>query len=117
MHGAKKTAPPLTRLRAMLWVFHARSILSEQTTKGKNIMEQLPWEIEKIIEVANELQRNEGSAASTGERIAAAFVINRQECLPDMYSDMIEAWDRLDDWQPIVRLIKLDYMHLINPKV
>jgi len=80
-------------------------------------MNQLPWEIEKIIEVANELQRNEGTAASTGERIAAAFVINRQEYLPDMYSDMIEAWDRLDDWQEIVRLIKRDYMHLIKPVV
>ncbi len=80
-------------------------------------MEQLPWEIEKIIEVANELQRNEGTAASTGERIAAAFVLNKQEHLPDMYNDMIEAWDRLDDWQPIVRLIKLDYMHLIKTEV
>ncbi len=80
-------------------------------------MKQLSWEIEKIIEVANELQRNEGSAASTGERIAAAFVLNKQEYLPDMYNDMMEAWDRLDDWQPIVRLIKLDYMHLIKPKV
>lgn len=53
--------------------------------------------------------------ASTGERIAAAFVLNRQDYLPDIYSDMVEAWDRLDDdWQVYVRLIKRDYLHLIE---
>ena len=75
----------------------------------------MSWEIEKIIEVANQLQRTGSTAASTGERIAAAFVINRQEYLPACYSDMVEAWDRLEgDWQQHVRLIKREYMHLIN---
>jgi len=42
-------------------------------------------------------------------------VLNRMEYLPDMYSDTIEAWDRLgEDWQVYVRLIKQDYMHLIE---
>jgi len=77
-------------------------------------MHQLPWEMEKIIEVANQLQRTGGSPASTGERIAAAFVLNRQDFLPDYYSDMVEAWDRLGhDWQVYVRLIKRDYLHRI----
>ena len=72
------------------------------------------WQIDKIIEVANCLQATGSTAASTGERIAAAFVLNRQDYLPD-YSDMVEAWDRLDEeWQGYVRLIKQDYMHEIT---
>jgi hypothetical protein len=54
------------------------------------------------------------TGASTCEQIAAAFILNRQELLPPGYQDMIEAWDRLDDWQLIVRLIKQEYMHLIE---
>ncbi len=72
------------------------------------------WQIEKIIEVANCLQATGSTGASTGERIAAAFVLNRMEYLPDMYSDVIEAWERLDDWQWYVKIIKRDYMHLIE---
>jgi hypothetical protein len=77
--------------------------------------EQLPWEIEKIIEVANSLASTGNSGASTGERIAAAFVLNNPAYLPSYYNDMVEAWDRLgDEWQGYVRLIKQDYMHLIE---
>ncbi len=72
------------------------------------------WQIEKIIEVANCLQATGSTGASTGERIAAAFVLNRMEYLPDMYSDVVEAWERLDDWQRYVKIIKRDYMHLIE---
>ena len=73
------------------------------------------WQIEKIIEVANCLQATGSTAASTGERIAAAFVLNRPDYLPNSYSDIVEAWDRLDDdWQHYVRLIKRDHMHLIE---
>ena len=72
------------------------------------------WQIDKIIEVANQLQRTGSTGASTGERIAAAFVLNKQEYLPHNYNDMVEAWDRLDvDWQDYVRLVKRDYMHEI----
>ncbi len=78
-------------------------------------MQKLRWEIEKIIEVAYQLQRTGRTGASTGERIAAAFVINRSDCLPATYPDMLEAWDRLgEQWQRYVRLIKRDYMHLIE---
>lgn len=75
----------------------------------------LPWEIEKIIEVAIDLKATGGTPASTGERIAAAFVLNDQKYLPSYYDDMVEAWDRLGhEWQQYVRLIKQDYMHLIE---
>lgn len=75
----------------------------------------MQWEIEKIIEVANQLKRTGRSGASTGERIAAAFVLNDPAYLPDMYADLVEAWGRLDDeWQHYVRIIKQNYMHLIE---
>jgi hypothetical protein len=72
------------------------------------------YQLQKIINVSNELNKTGTTAASTGERIAAAFVINRIDYLPNSYSDMVEAWDRLDDqWQAYVRIIKRDYSHLI----
>jgi hypothetical protein len=76
----------------------------------------LPWEMEKIIDVANCLASTGSSGASTGERIAAAFVLNRMEFLPVSYPDAVEAWDRLDaEWQAYVRLIKRDYQHKLVP--
>jgi hypothetical protein len=55
------------------------------------------------------------SLKTTGERIAAAFVLNNPDYLPSYYSDMVKAWDRLGDgWQAYVRLIKRDYMHRIE---
>ncbi len=75
----------------------------------------MQWQIKKIIAVANQLNRTGSTAASTGEQIAAAFVLNRADYLPDSYRDMIAAWDRLGDaWQGYVRIIKRDYMHLID---
>lgn len=53
-------------------------------------------------------------AASTGERIAAAFVLNRMDYLPANYRDVVEAWERLDDWQRYVQDVKARYMHLIE---
>jgi hypothetical protein len=77
--------------------------------------QNLPWEIEKIIEVAISLKATGSSGASTGERIAAAFVLNRPDYLPAMYDDMLEAWDRLDEqWQAYVRHIKQHCMHRIE---
>jgi len=73
------------------------------------------WPLNKIIEVANELSKTGSTAASTGERIAAAFVLNRMDYLPDMYADVVEAWDRLEEeWQVCVRAIKQDGMYLIK---
>ncbi len=75
----------------------------------------MPWQIKKIIEVANQLNRTGSTAASTGERIAAAFVLNQIDYLPNSYSNIVEAWDRLDDeWQGYVRLIQRDHSHLID---
>jgi hypothetical protein len=63
--------------------------------------------LQKIIDVASELNRTGTAAASTGEKIAAAFVLNRMDYLPDGYSDIIEAWDFLGvQWQGYVRIIK-----------
>ncbi|MES9930450.1 MAG: hypothetical protein ABW158_20260 [Candidatus Thiodiazotropha sp. 6PDIVS] len=78
--------------------------------------QDLPWQIEKIINVANCLASTGNSGASTGERIAAAFVLNRLEFLPASYQDAVEAWDRLEpEWQHYVRLIKRDYQHKLVP--
>ncbi len=76
---------------------------------------KLPWQIEKIIEVANALKATGRTGASTSERIAAAFVLNRPDLLPALYADLVEAWDRLDtEWQDYVRLIKREYLHRIR---
>ncbi|MCP3668377.1 MAG: hypothetical protein GY696_38810 [Gammaproteobacteria bacterium] len=75
----------------------------------------MKWQIEKIIEVAQQLKETGTTGASTGERIAAALVLNRPDYLPSMYSDVVDAWDRLDDeWQHYVRLIKSEYGHLVE---
>ncbi len=74
-----------------------------------------PWQIEKIIEVANTLNATGTTGASTSERIAAAFVLNRADLLPELYADLVEAWDRLDpEWQDYVRRIKREYLHLVR---
>ena len=73
----------------------------------------MKWAIEKIIQVANELQQRGSTGASTGEQIAATFVLNRMEFLPGGYT-VIEAWERLDSWQQYVKIIQRDYPHLIQ---
>ncbi|MEJ1338518.1 MAG: hypothetical protein RPU73_06290 [Candidatus Sedimenticola sp. (ex Thyasira tokunagai)] len=79
------------------------------------MQQQTKWEIQTIINTAIALKQTGSSAASTGERIAAAFVLNRQDLLPSSYDDMVEAWDRLEpQWQKYVRFIKQHYMHLIE---
>lgn len=77
-------------------------------------MKDLPWPLGKIINVANELQRDGSTCASTGEQIAAAFVLNDMTCLPASYPDVVEAWERLDDWQIHVHNIRQNYMYLIE---
>ncbi len=78
------------------------------------ISEISDWQINGIITAANDLRNGGTSTASTSQHIAGAFVLNRMDLLPSGYSDVIEAWDRLDDWQPYVRLIKQKYMHLVG---
>jgi hypothetical protein len=77
-------------------------------------MKIITWEITKIIKVANQLNRTGQTSGSTAERIAAAFVLNRMELLPEMYPDVSEAWQRLDDWQAHVTQIKQHYTHFIE---
>jgi hypothetical protein len=77
-------------------------------------MRNVPWEIEKIINVANERVGTGGTVGSTSEQIAAAFVLNEMEFLPDGYS-VAEAWERLGDWQEHVKLIKQQYSDLLLP--
>jgi len=78
-------------------------------------MNNLPWKIEKIINVAIELKNSGSTGASTGELIAAAFVLNQMDYLPATYPDVIEAWDYLgEQWQGYVRNIKRDHLHLID---
>jgi hypothetical protein len=76
--------------------------------------ESLPWPITRIIQVAHELKRTGTTAASTGEHIAAAYVLNRMDLLPEAYPDAAEAWERLGNWQQYVHRIKRDHMHLIE---
>ena len=78
-------------------------------------MLNVPWEIEKIINVANELACRGRSGASTGEVIAAAFVLDRMDLIPQGYT-VVEAWERLDDtWQGYVKQIKAQYSDLLVP--
>lgn len=77
-------------------------------------MLNVPSHIEKIINVANELACNGRTGASTSEVIAAAFVLDRMEYLPNGYS-VIEAWERLGDWQTLVVNIKDNYSDLLVP--
>ena len=78
-------------------------------------LKQLPPTMKRIINTAIEMQRTGYSSASSSEQIAAAFVLNHLYFLPDGYDDVVLAWDKLGyNWQQYVRLIKRDYMHLIE---
>ncbi len=77
-------------------------------------MRNVPSEIEKIINVANELASNGTTGGSTSEQIAAAFVLDRMEFIPKGYST-VEAWERLGDWQKYVHQIKEKYTDLLVP--
>lgn len=77
-------------------------------------MQRTQWKVEKIIETAICLQRTGSTAASTGEQIAAAFVLDRQDFIPPGYT-MFQAWERLDkEWQGYVMIVRGSYMHLIR---
>lgn len=76
-------------------------------------MRNVPWEIEKIINVSNELATTGETAASISEQIAAAFVLNDLQYIPNDYS-MVEAWERLGgEWQGYVKSIQHGYGDLI----
>ena len=78
-------------------------------------MQNVPWQIEKIISTANELASSETTGASTSETIAAAFVLDRREFIPQGYS-IIEAWERLgEEWQGYVKQVIAEYSNLLVP--
>jgi hypothetical protein len=70
-------------------------------------------EIQRIIEVTNELTLDGSSAGSTSEIIAAAFILNDMDKLPAGYHIVAEAWERLGDWQGYVSLIRHEYCYLL----
>ncbi len=62
--------------------------------------------VRKILSVAHELNQTGRTAASTGEQIAAAFVLNNMNYLPQGYT-VIEAWERLEpSWQRLAKGIQ-----------
>lgn len=75
---------------------------------------KLTDEMQRIIEVANDLLSGEGTAGSTSEVIAAAFILNDAKYLPDSYPNIVEAWQRLGHWQEHVNVIQAHYMHLVQ---
>jgi len=58
-------------------------VKSPQVLLVVTLSEAIRYDIDKIINVANELQRTGSTAASAGETIVAAFVINCLEYLPE----------------------------------
>lgn len=77
-------------------------------------MKNVPYPLDKIINVANELATEGKTGASTSEQIAAAFALDRMELLPPGYS-VIEAWERLDSWQKHVIEIRAEHWDLLVP--
>jgi len=70
--------------------------------------------VQQLINIARHLHKTGRSSASTGEQIAAAFILNQQKYLPDNYCDMVEAWERLGHYQKYVKAIKSEFMHLVK---
>ena len=78
-------------------------------------MRNLPYHLEKIICVANDLANVGLTGGCTSEIIAAAFVLNRMEFIPHGYT-VVEAWERLgDEWQGYVKEILQKYSDLLVP--
>ncbi len=86
--------------------------LQINSTSANQVSQSLPWPIGKIINVANELATTEKTGASTSEIIAAAFVLDNMEYLPNGYK-VVDAWERLGEWQYYVKIIQRNYNHMI----
>ena len=66
---------------------------------------------QKLLSVSRQLHTTGRTGASTGEVIAAAFIINNMEYLPKGYT-ILEAWDRLEPlWQRITLALHKTYGH------
>lgn len=77
-------------------------------------IEQMPYPLNKILQAARSLLKKGAGGACTRERIAAAFVLERMECLPCGYG-VVQAWEHLDiEWQFYVRHLLQEYRPLIE---
>lgn len=77
-------------------------------------IDQLPYPLNRILQAARGLLEKGIGGASTSERIAAAFVLERMEYLPHGWG-AIEAWERLDiEWRFYVRHLRQECRHLIE---
>ena len=66
---------------------------------------------QKLLSVAHALHTTGRTGASTGEVIAAAFIINNMDYLPEGYT-VLEAWERLEPrWQRITLALHKAYGH------
>ncbi|WP_299945296.1 hypothetical protein [uncultured Microbulbifer sp.] len=82
--------------------------------KLQDQINQLPHPLDKILNTAYSLLCTETNGASTSEQIAAAFVLERMEYLPQDW-DVIEAWERLNiERQLYVKHLRQEYWHLIE---
>jgi hypothetical protein len=77
---------------------------------------KLNAQMRRVIEVSNELLTHKSTSGSTGEIIAAAFILNDMTYLPASYTNVVDAWQRLGDWQEYVHIIREAHMHLIQLK-
>ena len=72
--------------------------------------------VQTLINISRHLHKTGRSSASTGEQIAAAFILNEPKYFPEHYNDMVEAWERLGHYQKYVKVIKANFMHLVKPE-
>lgn len=77
-------------------------------------IDQLPHPLNRILQVARSLLENRAFNASTSEWIAAAFVLERLDYLPQGVGVM-EAWEHLDiEWQFYARHLRQEYRQVIE---
>jgi len=81
---------------------------------GNIMLDEHHPDIQRIIEITNLFIQHGSVACSTSERIAAAFILNDMSKLPGCYCVVVDAWERLGDWQDYVKAIRTDYQHLLN---
>lgn len=80
-------------------------------------IDQMPHPLNRILQIARSLLEEDAGEGSTRDRIAAAFVVERMDCLP--YSlGVLEAWEYLGvEWQFYVRHLQQDYRCLVEALV
>ncbi|MCU7951918.1 MAG: hypothetical protein KZQ64_00660 [gamma proteobacterium symbiont of Bathyaustriella thionipta] len=77
-------------------------------------MNQHTETVKQLIHIARHLHKTGRSGASTGEQIAATFILNKPEYLPDNYRDMVEAWERGCRITPIFNTFSINPQYRIH---